>query len=84
MNEVMSVANEMNPVIGDRNLLKKEIIDTVLKSFKQLSKKGQFTLLGVGLVSVVGLTAYALKHDFGFIKTEDGWQVIKCTVAVSN
>jgi hypothetical protein len=78
MNEVMNVANGMNPVVDDKGMLLKEIVETLLDSYKKLPKNGQFALLGAGLVSFVGLAAYAMKQDYSLVKSGGGWQVIKC------
>lgn len=84
MDEIINVENVITPVTGCNYNIKKEVIDTILNSYRQLSPKGQCIVLGVGLFTMAGLTAYALKHDFGFIKNENGWQLVKYPIQATN
>lgn len=74
MNEVVNVEmmeTEVVPVPTTR----KEIVDTVLNTFKDLPKEFQMTLLGAGVISVIGLTAYGIKKGYGVVITDDGIRI---------
>lgn len=74
MNEVVNV-EMMETEVVPVPTMRKEIVDTVLNAFKDLPKGVQMTLLGAGVVSAIGLTAYGIKRGYGVVITDDGIRI---------
>lgn len=70
MNDVVS--KKMETAVVEEPSMKQEIVETFLDTFKQLPKEFQMAFYGVGLISVVGITAFAISQGYGIKKTNDG------------
>lgn len=63
MNEMLNMDGE---IMMSERALSEEIALSIVEGFKQLPQKFQMSVIGIGIVSTIGLVAYAIHEGYSF------------------